>query len=188
MIARITCALAVFAASMSLATSVRADWFADVARDWKRCNCWPHPFVYPDRQAVREPFVGMIDNGWQRQNILADQHFEEGKAVLSDAGQQKIRWMLIDAPRYHRVAYVRKTISPSLTSARVEAVYKFVAEIAPDAEPLPVLETTVSAQGHPAEQVDLIQRGAIKAMPAPKLPDASGAGGNSGGNSGSGSK
>ena len=47
-----------------------------VSEDTVRRNCWPAPFLYPTRQAAREPFATMVANGWERQNMLTDGHFD----------------------------------------------------------------------------------------------------------------
>ena len=66
------------------ATQVLADPFCDVvnsiAQDTKRRNCWPDPFVSWDRASVRAPFVVQVANGWRRQNMLGEFHFEPGPA------------------------------------------------------------------------------------------------------------
>ena len=157
-----------------------------IVRDFQRRNCWPEPFVCPDRQAMRDPMAIMIARGWERQNMLAEQYFEENRADLNEAGKIKIRWILTEPPPHHRVIYVRRTVTPELTMARIEAVKAFATQAAqPDACP-PVLETTATQPGWPADRVDVLSRKFYAAIPEPKLPSANGSSG-SGSGSGSGS-
>lgn len=151
-----------------------------IPRDWKRRNCWPEPFVCPDRQAVREPLAIMVNRGWERQNMLADQYFEDNRAELTEAGKLKIQWVLTEPPPHHRTLYVHRALSPELTQARIESVRAY-ALLLLQGEPCPqILETTVSQPGWPADRVDALSRKFQAAMPEPKLPSASsGAGGES---------
>ena len=71
-------------------------WYS-VCRDFKRNNCWPEAFTPADRLATRAPFVLMVNNGWRRQNMLAEHHFEEGTATLNESGELKIRWTMTQA-------------------------------------------------------------------------------------------
>ena len=151
-----------------------------IPRDFVRRNCWPEPFVYPDRQAARDPMAVMIARGWERQNMLAEQYFEENRPELTEAGKLKIRWILTDPPPHHRVIYVRRAVTPELTMARIEAVKAFAMQAAPGEACPPVLETTVSQPGWPADRVDVLSRKFHAAIPEPKLPSASGSGSGSG--------
>jgi hypothetical protein len=154
------------------------DFCHGVARDIKRRNCWPQPFVCPDRQAIRSPLNIMVSNGWRRQNMLGDHHFEEdGK--LTDAGRIKIRWILTEAPQHHRTIYVRRATTAEVTAARIDSVQQLAALIVPEGELPAVLETSIPAQGWPAARVDAIGRKFEATIPDPRLPDASGTGGES---------
>ena len=157
------------------ATPARADFLEDfvhnVIRDTKRNNCWPNPFVYPDRQAARVPFVLMVNNGWRRQNMLGDYHFEQSSGELSESGRLKIRWILTEAPRHHRTIYVHRARSPEETVARMDAVQQHAFTLlGPQGEPPTVVESTVSPAGWPAERVDSIGRKFQTSAPDPRLP------------------
>ena len=69
-----------------------------IVRDVKRRQCWPEPFVAPDRATVRSPFVTQVANGWRRQNMLGEFHFQPGSQDLTEAGRLKVRWILPYAP------------------------------------------------------------------------------------------
>ena len=80
-----------------------ANWFCDfcddVARDIKRRQCWPDPFVYPDRVATRMPFATMVNNGWRRQNMLGKFHFEPNTGNLTRPAGGKFGGSSSAAPR-----------------------------------------------------------------------------------------
>ena len=145
----------------------------NVHRDWKRNNCWPEPFVCPDRQLVREPFITMVANGWQRQNTLSDDYFQPGTHVLTPAGKNKVRWILTEAPENHRILYVYRAIRPEDTAKRISEVQKLAQQFMPEGEPPTVLQTNIRAKGWPAQQVDHVNRKFIETMPPPRLPAAS---------------
>lgn len=96
--ARWACSLVVVLAAVFGAETVRADWLADffvsIPRDFKRRNCWPEPFDAADRYAVRSPFVTMVDNGWRRQNLLGDHHFDPKTNELNESGRLKVQWIV----------------------------------------------------------------------------------------------
>ena len=175
-----------FATSALLAASyaapVYANWFtefwADCGRSAERRACWPQPFVCPDREAVREPFVTMVANGWQQQNLLGEFYFEPGTGRLNVAAQEKIRWIVNSAPPQHRTVYVHAAETPQETSARIESTQQYVARVAPEGPMPAVVATNLTEPGWPAERVDSITRKFQSSTPVPRLPkmDTSGTG------------
>ena len=75
-------------------TPAEANWLTEfahcIARDTKRRNCWPKPFVCPDRTDVRGPLALMVSNGWRRQNMLGDHHFVDEQTALTEAGPDTV--------------------------------------------------------------------------------------------------
>jgi len=142
-------------AGIASAVPARAQCLETLARsiadDYRQANRWPFPYVCPDRQAVAAPFQIMIDNGWRRQNLVADQHFKGKKGELSAAGERMIRWIVQEAPRQHRTIFVRRADTEEETAARMAAVQQFAIKVSSDGNVPPVLETTVSPAGHPAD-------------------------------------
>ena len=158
--------------------------FGSIARDIKRRQCWPEPFTAPDRVATRAPMVTMVSNGWRRQNMLGEFHFEPGTGQLTEAGRLKIRWIVTEAPQQHRIVYVHTADSNEETNARIAAVQQLVVRYAPPGELPPVLPTSISDEGWPADQVDLIGRKFRASTPPPRLPTKTdgGSSGSAGGN------
>ncbi len=175
MIARFVSVVVLATICLAFAADAKADWLCDfckhVVRETKRRQCWPKPFIYPDRCAVRAPFVLMVSNGWRRQNMLADHHFVEGKSELTQSGRLKIRWILTEAPRYHRTIYVHTADSAETTAARIQSVRQLAASLVPQGELPDVRRTSISAEGWPASQVDLIGRKFESSTPDPRLPE-----------------
>ena len=186
MTVRSLCSVAVILASFGWALPARGDGLIDflesIPRDTARRNCWPVPFVYPDRQSTREPFVTMVCNGWQRQNMLSAQHFDAATGKLTEAGQAKIQWILDEAPEQHRAIFVRRARTPQETADHVAAVQRFVIDTAWPGEYPPVMVTTRSDEGSSGAEYDLIARKFRDSTMDPKLP--AGANGSMGGSSG----
>jgi hypothetical protein len=172
--------------ALGLAAPASADFFlwemvAGVGRDIKNRNCWPDQYVPISAAAVRAPMCVMINNGWRRQNLLGEYHFEPTTGQLTEAGKQKVRWILTICPEQHRIIYVHAAYTAEETAARMAAVQQAGLKITPSALP-PIVTTTISDEGWPADQVDQIGRKYQATMPAPRLPSDSGGGaGGSGG-------
>jgi hypothetical protein len=174
--------------TLGSATQVSAELICDmvcsIAQDIKRRQCWPEPFTGPDRATVRAPFVIQVANGWRRQNMLGDVHFEQSTGQLTEAGRLKVRWILTSAPQQYRLVYVHAAEKGEETAARIAAVQQLVGQLSPN-NLAPVLATSISDDGWPADQVDLIGRKFQSSTPPPRLPAPTGTGGGSGSGGGS---
>jgi hypothetical protein len=164
-----------FLVSLGCASQVSADlissFFNSIAKDVKRRQCWPAPFAAADRVAVRAPFALMVNNGWRRQNMLGEFHFEQGTGQLTEAGRLRVRWILTAGPEQHRLIYVHTADNDSETSARMAAVQQLASQISPYRLP-PVQATSIPDEGWPASQVDAIDRKYMSTQPTPRLPAA----------------
>ena len=171
---RILPAMLLAAIGLSCATPVEAQhgqrFFDTVVRDFHRNNCWPQPFTGPDRQAVRTPFELMVKNGWERQNLLGDHYFDGPDQALTEAGSNKVRWILEQAPVHHRTIYVRRGKTADDTAERVAAVRGLATEIAPEQKQVAIVESNLPSVGWPAANVDAIDRSFRDSAPAPRLP------------------
>src|SRR5438046_1629053 len=105
-------ALLVLGIVSTAAAPAQAQWFGDFfhrsGQDFKRNNSWPQPFIAPDREAVCLPFDLMERNGWRKQTMICDYHFENDTARLTSAGEMKVRWILTQAPVQRRIVYVQR--------------------------------------------------------------------------------
>jgi hypothetical protein len=153
------------------------EFLSSVARDTKRRNCWPEPFVYSDRQLTRNFNAIQESAGWERQNMLSDFHFVAGGTELTEAGRMRIQWIVNEASECHRQIFVHRANTPQETVTRMQTVQRAVTK-SPYGANIPVLESTRSDDGWPADRVyDLATRAAGSAVPPKLLTGSSGAGG-----------
>ena len=173
--------LAVVVFVMTLFTAVpRAQaqftWFHtachSVATDFKRNNCWPEPFVCPDRAAVRSPFNVMVHNGWELQNTISQHHFDETTGELTVAGKNKIYWILNHGPEQHRVVYVQQSREPTVTTQRMQIVQAIAQTYAAPGAIARVEPTIHEPPGWTAERVGFVSQAFQESAPAPRLPAA----------------
>jgi hypothetical protein len=167
---------------------LKADgWFPKMHRDFRRNNCWPQPFVIPDRIAVRSPFEVMINNGWQVQNTLSDEHFDPETGELIGAGELKVRGILIESPKNRRRVFVLRGKDPEDTARRERAVQEYAARILHPGERPEIAESSFRPRGTPAERIFDIDARYSASAPDPRLSPAGGGGGSGGSSGGGGS-
>jgi hypothetical protein len=185
-IARLVAFILFTLTTMPLWADCVGDCIDGVTRDFKRRNCWPAPFVCPDRQAARAPFAVMVANGWRRQNLLGDFHFEAKNGQLTEAGKLKIRWIVYESPEQHRAVFVHIGKDNEETMSRLAAVQAYAATLVPQDEIPPIMQTSISDGGSPADRIDQIERKYQSTTPAPRLaaPGGGGSGGGGGGGGG----
>ena len=157
-------------------------WYV-LKRDFRRNNCWPKPFPPAAREAVRQPFYNMIDNGWRQQNLISQYHFHPETNQLTEAGKVKVRSILTELPPARRVLFVQRDISADTTLARVDSVQQEAARVMPGGQLPQVLETSITPRGTPAHYVDAVDSRYLEGLPSPHLTpiDTSSGGQDSGG-------
>ncbi len=142
-------------------------------------NMWPNQYIPTARCAVNSAYTAMVNNGWRRQNLLGDYHFEEGSNELTTAGKLKSKWILTQAPQDRRNIYVQRGETESETASRIAAVHGWASNQSPNLEPMLVNDTHIVSEGHTAGSVDSIFVGFQTNQPAPVLaPDTSSSAGN----------
>jgi hypothetical protein len=142
-------------------------------------NLWPAQYVPTSRCAVNNAYTAMINNGWRRQNLLGNYHFEPGTNQLTTAGKLKTKWILTQAPQDRRTVFVERGTDQAETAARIAAVHSWTANQGSIAEPVMVNDTHIVSEGHTAGSVDHIFTGFQTNLPAPVLPASSSGGGSS---------
>lgn len=160
--------------------------FPKMRQVFRRNNCWPQPFVIPDRVAVRSPFVVMIQNGWQVQNTLSDEHFDPETGELIGAGELKVRGILIESPPERREVFILRGKNPQDTANRMHSVEGYAATIMHPGEHPKISESRVRPRGTPAERIVDIDSRYSASAPDPRLSSAGGSGGSSAGGGGGG--
>jgi hypothetical protein len=161
--------LIAFGSTASVSAGWLANFFCKNAQDLRDRHAWPSQYIYADRVVMQASFNAMTTNGWRRQNMLGEFHFEPKTGQLTEAGQVKVRWILTACPEEHRLVYVHIAATQEETLARVTSVRQWASQVAPN-NGAPVLTTSISDDGWPADRVDMINRSIQKSMPAPRLP------------------
>lgn len=145
-------------------------FFERFGQDYHRNNCWPEPFLQPDRAHVFMPLVAMVNKGWQKQNLLAGYHFVPNSLRLNEAGQLKVIWILTQTPHERRTIFVSRGFNPDVTAARLEAAEHFAQQITPAGTVPLVVESYMVAEGRPAQDVDATNVRFRETRPSPQLP------------------
>ena len=183
---RLSCALLATTAVVTLAIGqvAQGGWYdrcsaackqsyENFKRDFNRNNCWPEPFVRPDRLHVQRPLELMVAQGWQQQNTLGNHHFAPDSSQLTTAGQLKVREILVQSPPPFRTVFVQQGGNPQDTASRVAAVQQWASQHLPDGFVADVRETHLIVEGRPADAVDMINVRFQQTQPAPQLRAAS---------------
>ncbi|MDZ4784321.1 MAG: hypothetical protein SGJ19_29085 [Planctomycetia bacterium] len=169
-------AAAVLMGLSAIAGTAEANWFTtfwkNVHRDYRRNNCWPEPFVYDDREAVKAPFGVMIAKGWRSQNTLMDHHFSMETGALNESGRLKMKTIMWHTPAAHRAVYVVRGANQDVTSSRLDAVQEMVVAMNTQGDLPPVLEVDYGPTAWPADYVDAVGKRYQNSMKDPRLPEA----------------
>ena len=162
----------------AMATPVRADdcddsfWHHEMI-GWHRNDEWPQPFSRADQMHAVSPFAVMVANGWQRQNLIGDNYFDEDSRQLNSAGIERVRFILRQAPVEHRMVFVERDLNDEVTKKRVDAVQQTIATLLPKG-PMPVvLVSNMVTEGRSAEIVSAEIKNYMTSAPSPRL-DAAG--------------
>ncbi|MBI3837355.1 MAG: hypothetical protein HY288_05410 [Planctomycetia bacterium] len=171
------------------AAPAEAQWMTNfwdgVHRQYRRNSDWPEPFLRPDRESVTLPFGLMVANGWRRQNLLSDYHFQDDNLQLNQGGELKLRFILTQMPPQRRTVFVQRGPSPDVTATRIEIVQRAAGRmLPPDAFP-EIVESDLPNDGWPAEEVDSVTKRFNSSRPQPRVISSSGGGSNSGSGGGS---
>jgi uncharacterized membrane protein YgcG len=156
------------------------DFWDEVHVGWHRNNEWPEPFSAADKHAAVAPFCVMIANGWQRQNLIGENYFDGGSKNLNNAGIERIRFILRQAPVEHRVVYVERDLNDEVTNMRVDVVQQAVAALQPKGPMPEVIVSNMVPEGRSAEMVAAEYKGYTTSAPTPRLSSHSSGGGGGG--------
>ncbi len=149
-------------------------FWRSVATDFRRNNCWPEPFIYPNRAAVRVPFQVMVARGWQRHNTLGQEYFDPETQQLTQAGKLKVQWIMTQAPMERRVVYVNPASTAQATQARLASVRQAVSAYVERGQVNEHLALTRTPEAKwPGADITAIGQRFRGAQPAPVLPQQS---------------
>jgi hypothetical protein len=173
------------------ASPAQAQWFSNfwegVHRDYHRNVAWPEPFLKADRDSVTTPFALMVSNGWRRQNLLSDYHFNDDTSQLNLAGETKLRYIMTQMPPQRRAVFVQRALTSDVTAGRLEAVQLAAVKIASangDKSIPQVAESDLPNDGWPADEINDVAKRFQSTRPDPRLTNASSGGAIGGGTSG----
>ena len=173
--------LALFATASAAKANEWDDFWDNVKVDWHRNNAWPHPFVEADTAATNAPFAVMIANGWQRENLLGEEYFDEDSKRLTPAGRNRIRTILMQSPPEHRVIFVQRDLTEDVTAKRLDAVQQAVATLLPKGALPDVLVSNMTPAARSAEIVNSELKSYASSVPPARLSGAKSAGSSSSG-------
>ncbi len=134
---------------------------------------WPRHYIPPARRTVCATFDAMINNGWRRQNLLGDYHFNKDTDELTNAGKLKVNWILSQAPVQRRNVFVQRGSEELQTTARIASVHDYAGKMSPGVGQVDVNDTHIVAEGHPAGSVDNVFVGYEANRLPPVLPASS---------------
>jgi hypothetical protein len=167
------------------AAPAEAQWMTGAQTAYRRNQAWPEPFLMPDRAAVCTPFTIQVANGWRRQNLMSDYHFNEETNQLTASGEIKVRFILTQMPPQRRTIFVQRGLTPEVTATRVAVVENAAGRSGPPGSIAAVVESDLPNDGWPADEIDAVTRRWNSTRPDPRLKSVSGADSTSNGNGGS---
>lgn len=139
---------------------------------------WPRHYIPPARNSVCATYAAMVNNGWRRQNLLGDYHFNPQTNQLTNAGKMKVNWILTQAPQQRRNVFVQRAGEEMHTTVRIASVHDYAGNISPGVGQVNVNDTHIVAEGHAAGPVDNVFVKYEENRVAPVLPvSTSGSGG-----------
>jgi len=163
------------------AAPAEAQWFTTfwqkVKIDYKRNKYWPEPFIWADRKATIAPFSQMVANGWRRQNLMSDYHFNDTDTQLNVAGEAKIRYILTQMPPSRRTIFVQRGLTPEETASRINLVHHTALSILPIGAMPNIAESNLPNDGWPADDIDAVARKFNATRPDPRLKSMQSSGG-----------
>ena len=131
---------------------------------------WPSQYIPAARRGICDAYAVMINNGWRRQNLLGDYHFEPGTDELTRAGQLKVNWILTQAPVQRRMIFVQRGVTEAKTAERLAQVENYSETLSPAVPAIDVADTHIVAEGRRAMAVDNIFTGFQANQLPPVLP------------------
>ena len=152
---------------------------ADFSTKCHAAHYWPHPYTCWDRGYARQVMGTQVANGWAQATTLYGYHFDAETGRLNDAGQYQLRWILQQAPAQQRVVYVQPLDDRTSSEDRLASVVDQVRQMTGD-DSVPVALRGGMSHSRPAAEVDAIRRAESLAIPQPRLPFSSFAGGGAG--------
>jgi hypothetical protein len=122
----------------------------------------------------------MVQNGWRTYNTLGEHHFRPDEARLNEAGINRLRAILSEAPPEYRAVFVAGGADPQLTAERVAAVQDLVQAMVLEGDVPPVMANYAPVRRWPAEYINHIGTRFTATTPDPRIPATEGSSSGSG--------
>ena len=153
-----------------------SDVCQQIAEQRAQNNLWPQQYLDTDRCRAKSPFDTMVRNGWRRQNLVGEHHFNDDSTRLTESGRLRIQWIMTQAPPQYRQVYVERSLKEGYTDRRIQLAQEFAMQIAGNQADPVVQDTHLISDGRPAAVVDYVNTQFQENMPIPQLPELSGNG------------
>ena len=160
----------------------QADWgsfYHGSHMAYARNNAWPQPFTEVDVCQTRSYFAAISQNGWRAHNSLGTEVFRAEDQLLSHAGRERLRRIVLNNPPDRRVVFVTRADTSQATEARLVVVRNAIQEMELNGQTPAVLVTDIQIPSSSGAWITQVQRERMKNLPPPVLPplDPSSAGG-----------
>ena len=71
----------------------------------------------------------MINNGWRRQNLLGQHHFNPDTNQLTTAGELRVQWIMTQAPPDRRNIFIERTLDGDVNAKRLAVVRDYATRV-----------------------------------------------------------
>ena len=138
---------------------------------------WPAPYDELAKRATREPFDLQAANGRLQLVSIWDFHFEPGTGRLTTMGRNRLQSIVEQADTLGHTVYVRRTLNPKETAARLESVREELKNITEDPDSFEVAEAKATPSSVGGQEA---QKAMDRMLNPPKSGQASSGGASSG--------
>ena len=104
-----------------------------------------------------------------RETTLYDYHFETDSHRLTKAGEMHLRWILLQVPQQHRVAYIQSTFSPEVNEQRAGHVRQMAAALVGERRIPEIAMRAAVPYGRPAQETQMIRQAELQSQPQPRI-------------------
>ena len=130
---------------------------------------WPYPYACYDRAIVKKLSELQTHNGWVKQTTLYDYHFDSDKQELNRAGRERLRWILINAPRKHRNVFVQAAYSEAESIRRMRSVRSESIDIVGRDSVPSIMARNTQPLGRPAAELKVIRQAELDSQLPPRI-------------------
>jgi len=149
----------------------------EFAEEYRANKDWPSPYTELAKRSAREPFDLQAANARLQLVSIWDFHFETGTGRLTTMGRNRLQSIVDQADSLGHTVYVRRTMNPKETAARLESVREELKNLTEDPDSYEVAEAKASPSSVGGQEA---QKAMDRMLNPPKSGQASASGGSSG--------